>query len=193
MNKYYVYILSLILLNSLLNCKINQETKDDDYYVFKVKYLLSNQDQLASSSYFLIKTKIDNIDRFVNQDKYFNLENVNGKIIETFNCYPILDYPVKFWKQSCSEKKLVFPQNLKKIAKIDSLKLENIFSNLVNDSSYNFKSLKTKKSAKYKFKLGYCKVKNPDFCLIKWTHIITDSTAVLMEGFKFNDPQLPHE
>ncbi len=185
MNKFFVYILGLILLNCLSNCKIDKDYTD--YYVVKLKYL-SHQNQSSSSQYFLVKTRKDSINQFINQEEFFNAQNINGRILNTFNSYPILDYPVKFWKQSCSEKKLVFPQNLKKISKNDSLKLEDIYSNLVNDSSYNFKSLRTKESVKYKLKLGYCKVENPDYCLIKWTHIITDSTAVLMEYFKLSKP-----
>ena len=182
--KKSIIIVCLFLLS---NCFKNNNIKRHKQFVVRVDKVDIDSKNSNNLGYFLINNSIERLDELKENNKQFNVNNIVGELVSNYNAIPILDYPIRFWKQSCEENKLVKPQNIAKMSYQDSIALSKIDYEMKNISNYSVSELATPNYIKYKLLIGFAEIKNSEYCIIKWTHKISDSTVVLGKNFKLDN------
>lgn len=172
----------LVISLSLASCIQNKQLNTENQYLVKIEKINSNT-KIENLGYYLLKEK-DKVDLLEKSSRKYNINSIISELIEEQNAIPVLDYPIKFWKQSCENKKLVFPENLESLSIKDSLELSRVYNDFTDSSNYSMIELNTAKSIKYKLFIGFAEIKNNDICLINWTHRISDTTAILGNEFR---------
>lgn len=176
----------VITLFSVISCSQKQQLNVEKQYLIMINKI-GYDTNIENLGHYLLQANDHQINSLKKSNKEYNVNSIINEVIVHYKAIPVLDYPIKFWKDSCNKKKLVFPQDLEKLSTKDSLELSKVYGDLTNSSNYSMIELKTLQSVKYKLLIGFAEIENKDICLINWTHRISDTTAILGNKFSLKD------
>jgi len=200
-----IKIFLAIIIITLYNCKILQK-KHNNFYVVKLDYPSSininkGMDSFAGDS-FLVNTNIDNLKTNMKKVKRC-LKNKNGHMyLICIDCFKKIFRAHEIMPFIYLRAKCVNGDNITKIpvTSNDSLKLKTAISQIENNENFIFNTFSVEskgevfldtgdsiKRIKYTthniLMYGYCKVKNPDFCLVT-TDFSNDTLVALNKSFE---------